>query len=68
MSKRLEQEGPRLVFYIDYGRKSEIDDGRRVFYEHNQWLKTIGEHKTRGHKLHRILPNAFSCTFKNGHP
>lgn len=66
LSKRLtiDDKETRTRFYIDYGRMSQIDDGRRVFYTRDDFYQTMLSLKKRGHKLHMITPNICGCTLK----
>lgn len=53
-----------VVFHIDYGRMSEIDDGRRSFYSRDEFNRTMIQLKKQGHKLHMITPNICGCTLQ----
>lgn len=66
MSKRLEiaDSEEDKPFYIDYGRMSEIDDGRRLFWTRDEWNRTMILLKKQGHKLHSITPNIMGCTLR----
>lgn len=65
-SKRLQIEDQLnpVVFHIDYGRMSEIDNGRRSFYSRDEFNKTLVMLKKQGHKLHMITPTICGCTLQ----
>ncbi len=62
MSLRLKQEDDTEIRYIDYGRMSEIDDGRRVFYNTREWYECLRGIKRLGYKLHMITPKICGAT------
>ena len=61
LQAREEEHG---LYFIDYGRMSSVDDGRRTFYNVSDWYDTLRNLRKRGAKLHKILPNVFGCTLK----
>lgn len=66
VTRRMQQERleKQELFYIDYGRMSEIDNGRRVFFSREEWFNVLMHQKKQGHKLHMITPNICGCTLQ----